>query len=278
MPTAADIVVYNFSTTDWELISSPPDRSVIKNPGGHAVVIVPTDTADAPVDIDEHVVVTIGGATGQYVGPEEDSYLWARCTSPTGYVRVLPYGITDPESDISQLATAINNAETAINEHKADVSNPHAVTKAQVGLGTLPNAKNDDPTVNDSEVLATTKATNTIVTNLNAHKADVSNPHAVTKAQVGLGNVSNFLVATVDQAYDKTRNDLYMTPLTTYESIVRFGEIASSIPPQRVIAGKTISRITGWNYTECSPPTQLIDKMEFAHLQVHYKEFVKSIL
>lgn len=38
--------------------------------------------------------------------------------------------------------------------------NPHGVTKAQVGLGNLPNVKSDDTNLNDSNVLATARAVN----------------------------------------------------------------------------------------------------------------------
>lgn len=46
---------------------------------------------------------------------------------------------------------------STLNTHTSNKSNPHAVTKAQVGLGNLPNAKTDDPKTNDSNILATSK-------------------------------------------------------------------------------------------------------------------------
>lgn len=45
------------------------------------------------------------------------------------------------------------------------------------------------------------------------------NPHNVTKSQVGLGSVSNYPVATKEQAEAGTDNDKYMTPLRTKEAI-----------------------------------------------------------
>ncbi len=41
-------------------------------------------------------------------------------------------------------------------------NNPHSVTKAQVGLGNLPDAKSDAITLDDSNTLATSKAVKTL--------------------------------------------------------------------------------------------------------------------
>uniref|UniRef100_UPI00293B9CF5 hypothetical protein n=1 Tax=Dysgonomonas sp. ZJ279 TaxID=2709796 RepID=UPI00293B9CF5 len=76
------------------------------------------------------------------------------------------------------------NSLLAISNHVNRVDNPHGVTKTQVGLGNLPNAKTDDPAVNDTNILATSKAVAT-------HVLNKSNPHAVTKTHVGLGNLPN---------------------------------------------------------------------------------------
>lgn len=47
---------------------------------------------------------------------------------------------------------------------------------------------------------------------LAAHLADTENPHGVTKSQVGLGDVSNYSVATEDEAKAGTADNKYMTP------------------------------------------------------------------
>lgn len=52
-------------------------------------------------------------------------------------------------------------------------------------------------------------------TGLAAHLADHNNPHLTTAAQVGLGNVQNYAVATPADAQAGVRNDLYMTPAMT---------------------------------------------------------------
>lgn len=60
---------------------------------------------------------------------------------------------------------------------------------------------------------------------LNEHKADQTNPHNVTKAQVGLGSVENYPVATRDEARAGEANNRYMTALRTREAILRHAEL-----------------------------------------------------
>ncbi len=50
---------------------------------------------------------------------------------------------------------------------------------------------------------------------INKHMGDTANPHKVTAAQVGLGNVQNFGLATEDEAKQGDRNAKYMTPSLT---------------------------------------------------------------
>lgn len=51
--------------------------------------------------------------------------------------------------------------------------------------------------------------------NLVSHLADTNNPHKVTAAQVGLGNVQNFGLATEDESKQGISNAKYMTPSLT---------------------------------------------------------------
>ena len=50
---------------------------------------------------------------------------------------------------------------------------------------------------------------------INKHMGDTANPHKVTAAQVGLGNVQNFGLATEDEAKQGDSNAKYMTPSLT---------------------------------------------------------------
>lgn len=97
----------------------------------------------------------------------------------------------------------INTITTNISNHLADQSNPHAVTKAQVGLGLVPNVITNDQTPTYTVATTLTKLTSgeklstafgkiaKAIVDLIAHIANKSNPHSVTAEQVGLGNVNN---------------------------------------------------------------------------------------
>lgn len=51
------------------------------------------------------------------------------------------------------------------------------------------------------------------------HSANKNNPHEVTKEQVGLGNVSNFAIATEEEALAGTATDKYVTVATAQKMI-----------------------------------------------------------
>lgn len=114
------------------------------------------------------------------------------------------------------------------NRHRDDTSNPHEVTKAQVGLGDVENfpmatsseaasASRDDRYMSPRAVRTAIDSITTPV--LNAHKADRGNPHSVTKAQVGLGSVGNHPMASSAEARAMSRSDRYMSPSLVGDSI-----------------------------------------------------------
>ena len=88
-----------------------------------------------------------------------------------------------------------------LNAHVNNKSNPHGVTAAQVGAvptGRKVNGKalSTDITLSAADVGADSTGTaaaqaKAVQDNLNSHTGNKSNPHGVTKAQVGLGNVDN---------------------------------------------------------------------------------------
>ena len=91
----------------------------------------------------------------------------------------------------SAQVSALNAAATAssLSAHTSDKSNPHAVTKTQVGLGNVDNTSDlSKPISTATQEALDLKAA---AADLTAHTGNVSNPHKVTKAQVGLSNVDN---------------------------------------------------------------------------------------
>ena len=110
----------------------------------------------------------------------------------------------DPEGYVT-----FETMQIALNKHTGNKSNPHSVTKSQVGLGNVPNVATNDqtPTYSDTTTLVTLSSGEKIsiafakiklaITTLINHLANKSNPHGVTKSQVGLGNVENKSSATI---------------------------------------------------------------------------------
>lgn len=110
----------------------------------------------------------------------------------------------DPEGYVT-----FETMQTALNTHTGNKSNPHSVTKSQVGLGNVPNVATNDqtPTYSETTTLVTLSSGEKIsiafakiklaITTLINHLANKSNPHSVTKSQVGLGNVDNKSSATI---------------------------------------------------------------------------------
>lgn len=118
-------------------------------------------------------------------------------------------------------------------DHLKDFGNPHKVTKGQVGLGLVNNyaTANEDQTIAGSagNLYVTPKGLAAALRDvasapLDDHLQDLDNPHNTTADQVGLGQVSNFPIATAANATDVTRNDLYLTPYTATLLIQRIQE------------------------------------------------------
>lgn len=78
-------------------------------------------------------------------------------------------------------------AQAKVDAHANLTNNPHAVTKAQVGLGNAENTSDSNKPVSTAQAAAIA----VVQSDVDTHEADTSNPHSVTKAQVGLSNVPN---------------------------------------------------------------------------------------
>ena len=89
------------------------------------------------------------------------------------------------------LEQSIGEGSETLTSHIANKSNPHEVTKEQVGLGNVDNTADKDKPVSTAQSEAISAAKAEVTKSINDHIADVRNPHQVTKEQVGLGNVDN---------------------------------------------------------------------------------------
>lgn len=97
--------------------------------------------------------------------------------------------INSNDTDIATLISDLDSEEATTLAHRNNTSNPHSVTKAQVGLSNADNTADVNKPVSTAQQTALDlKADSTTVT---SHTGNTSNPHSVTKAQVGLGNCDN---------------------------------------------------------------------------------------
>lgn len=85
--------------------------------------------------------------------------------------------------------TDLTALETKVNQHIANKSNPHGVTKAQVGLGNADNTPDANKPVStvQASAIADAKAAGTAAqTSISNHAGRKDNPHSVTRTQLGL--------------------------------------------------------------------------------------------
>lgn len=134
-------------------------------------------------------------------------------------------GSTEIQEAIEGIAAAVEAAAAGSSQsHIDDRNNPHQVTKAQVGLGSVVNL----PLATLAQALQTTFAggymtpqttyhaiNNFALAPLNTHIGRTDNPHGVTKAQVGLALTPNLALANASQAIDPLNNAALMSPYGT---------------------------------------------------------------
>lgn len=116
----------------------------------------------------------------------------------------------------------------AFTRHLEDRTNPHGVTKADIGLPLTPNAR--FATLEEAadgarfDVLMSPRTVSEMITQLNketlvGHVSDKNNPHAVTKDQVELGLVPNAGWATDAEAIDKNNFSSFLNPAQAWKAV-----------------------------------------------------------
>ncbi len=227
--------------TSWEQVVNPPERfPPINHP--HDIVDFKT-MSDVQLAVDrvrDAILANSGGGLAAHIGNFGNPHNVTK--AQVGLANVQNYAIaTTVEAQAGtsnvkymtplRVKEAIDVlAANLVNAHTARTDNPHAVTKLQVGLGSVQNyaiataAEAIAGVVNDKymtplrvmDVLSLTK------TSLTNHMADYDNPHRVTKDHVGLFNVLNYSIATQEEARAGDRNDRYMSPLRTTQLVSEY--------------------------------------------------------
>lgn len=127
-----------------------------------------------------------------------------------GRVSSLETALTKLTREVGDILADLNALTANYNAHAANRTNPHAVTKLQVGLGNVQNY----PVGSIAEIRLGTAARyvqasilkqymderiSSVSGDVTAHINSKTNPHAVTATQVGLGNLSNFSIASIEE-------------------------------------------------------------------------------
>lgn len=277
--SSVNILEYVFSDTLWHNLKLFGNSTgvTVRSVGGIAisVYIIPMATGSIEdILTDEYLdslgidPVEIGGLTYE-ISASSSEYIYAKAKEVGAKINVRVYGTIDPKEDLSVVVNNLNNLAADYQQHKSAINNPHGVTKAQVGLGSLPNATSSTISSNSNDVLATTMLTNAIYKALIAHQILTNNPHGVTKDQVELGNVSNFTIATNDEAINESINDKYMTPMSTYIAVKSWVPQALSVSPQTIVSGALASRDDNWLASDIDNGTELVSIVDNLSLAVN---------
>ncbi len=148
------------------------------------------------------------------------------------------------------------------NSHVANKSNPHGVTKEQIGLGNVPNVatNNQTPTYTVPGTLTALVSGETVTTafgklaravsDLISHLGNKNNPHGITKAQIGLGSVPD--VSTNDQTPTYSDTTTLATLVSGEKLNVAFQKIKLAISRLITHLADTVSHVTSaerslWN-------------------------------
>ena len=96
-------------------------------------------------------------------------------------------------NEVDRATSAENTLTTDLNSEISRAKSAEQILSTDLN-SEISRAKSAEETNANSiseEITRATNAENTLTTNLSSHTSDKSNPHEVTKAQVGLGNVDN---------------------------------------------------------------------------------------
>ena len=160
-----------------------------------------------------------------------------------------------------------------LSAHLVDYNNPHKVDKAAVGLGNVDNTADKDKPISDAvqgalnEIKTTIEEGNTeLGADLSAHIQDYSNPHRVTAAQLGLGNVNNTsdldkpISTATQEALDKITETITSTGTDLSAHLINF-ENPHKVSKEQVGLGN-VENIAPENMPISTAQQEALDKLE----------------
>jgi hypothetical protein len=101
-----------------------------------------------------------------------------------------PHNITKTQVGLSNVPnTDFTSDVNANTTHRNSTTNPHSVTKTQINLENVDNTSDLNKPISTATQSALDDKAD--ATDLTSHTSNTANPHSVTKSQVGLGDVPN---------------------------------------------------------------------------------------
>ncbi|MGO3608289.1 MAG: BppU family phage baseplate upper protein, partial [Enterococcus sp.] len=110
---------------------------------------------------------------------------------------------------ITNLQNTIKGFETSVNDTATDVLSTVNQALEELKAGDFYTQLEADARFAKTE-------------DMSAHTENISNPHKVTKTQIGLGNVDNYSTATQSEAEAGTATNKFMTPKTVFQAIAKW--------------------------------------------------------
>ena len=165
------------------------------------------------------------------------------------------------ENEVNTRKTEDEELQNSLNVHITDTSNPHGVTAEQIGLDKVPNVATNDQTPTYSQNSSLSNITSgeklsvsfgkimKAIADLISHIGSKSNPHSVTKSQVGLDKVPNVTTDNQSPTFTEAATRANITSGETLSTL--FGKIKKFFTDLKTVA------FTG-SYTDLSnKPTSM---------------------
>lgn len=174
--------------------------------------------------------------------PASDVSAWAKeSTKPS-------YTAAEVGADVQGAAnTALTNAKSYTDTKISDLINGAPTTLDT--LGEIAEAMADNQNV--VEALNTAIGTKANVSDLTAHTGNTSNPHSVTKAQIGLENVGNFKAVSTEAGQGLTESEKANARTNIGAGASSFsGDYNDLANKPTIPAAVTESTVSGWGFTK----------------------------
>lgn len=229
----------NPRTTTWEqVVDLPREFPVIDHPWDLVDMVGASSVVEKLDEIAQAIRDNAEGATQSHINDTDNPHQVTKTQVGLGSVANYP-----PASEAEALdGTLANRYMTPVvtravvmslvgdefNLHKNNNNNPHGVNKAHIGLSNVGNyamATTGDATTGTAANLYMSPVTTAAVVDAKLaavatpHINNLNNPHQVTAAQLGLGNVANYGPATLEMATTGSDNAHVMTPLRVRQAI-----------------------------------------------------------